>query len=71
MPRYASPKTMVDELVRNFTREFSEVLTNAVAGAADDALERIEDKGRSVLERIGRARTVAQKRSKRGRRIRP
>jgi hypothetical protein len=69
MPRFASSRTVIDELVRSFTQELSEVLTNTVAAAADDVLERVEDKGKVVLEKIGRARGVAQKRGRRGRRI--
>jgi hypothetical protein len=54
--------------VQSFAREVSEVLTNTVAAAADDALERVELKAEAAIEGIKRARGAAQKRSRRGRR---
>jgi hypothetical protein len=75
MPR-ARPNSPFTELFREFGRSFAEqateILTNTMASALDDALERIENKGaelsRETLSRIRHARGVAQRRSRRGRR---
>jgi hypothetical protein len=63
VPRARLPPALED-LAARFGREVAEVLKNAVAGAADDALERVEAKGREVVAGIGRARAVAQKRGR-------
>jgi hypothetical protein len=57
-------------LLRGFTRELEEVFTNAIASAADDALERVEGRVQTGLGRIRRARGVAQRRKNRGRNTR-
>jgi hypothetical protein len=59
---------MLRSAARSCAQQFSEILTNTVAAAADDALERVEEKAGEVLGRIRKARGVAQKRSRRGRR---
>ena len=72
MPRATKLPPAVENVLRSavssFTRQLSEVLTNSIAAAADDALERVESKAEEVLGRVKRARGVAQKRSRRGRR---
>jgi len=55
------------KLFEAFTKQLSEVFTNAVAGAVDDGLERVETKVQEGLGRIRRARGVAQRRTRRGR----
>ncbi len=59
---------LLRETARSFSQQLSEILTNSVAHAADDALERIEKKAREALGGIQRARGAAQKRSRKGRR---
>jgi hypothetical protein len=59
---------LLRETAASFGRQISEILTNSVAHAADDALERIEARAEELLGGIKRARGVAQKRGRRGRR---
>jgi hypothetical protein len=58
---------MAERFARSLTQQLAEILTNALAGALDDGLERVEDKVQEGLGRIKRARGVAQKRARRGR----
>lgn len=59
--------SVAEELVRSFLSGFEEVLSNAVASAAEDVLERVETKGASAMSRIAYAKGVARKRKNRGR----
>jgi len=62
-------ETLLRESARSFAQTSSEIIESSVAHALDEALERIETKGSEVMERIGKARGVAQKhRTKRRRR---
>jgi hypothetical protein len=75
MPRPIRPppasilERFLREAANSFAQQASEVFTNSVAHAMDDALERFEGKTEDVLSRVRRARGVAQKRSRKGRRI--
>jgi hypothetical protein len=57
-----------EEAFQSFLAQVSEVVTNMVGSAVDDALERVEGKMSGGLDRVRQARKVAQKRSRRGRR---
>jgi hypothetical protein len=75
MPRsIPSPKRLreihpaLEEPLNRLWRATAEILSNAVASAVEDALERVEGKGEEVLERVRAAKGVAKKHSRRGRR---
>jgi hypothetical protein len=61
-------ESLLRETAVNFSKSVTEILSNAVAGAADDALERIEDKVEIGLGRLRKAREVARERTRRGKR---
>jgi hypothetical protein len=58
---------VLEPALQDFTAALSEIFTNAIASAADDALERVEEKVQVGLARVQHARGVAKKRSRRGR----
>jgi hypothetical protein len=71
-PRPSSPFTdLFREFGKSFAKQTVEILTNTMASALDDALERIESKGeelsKQALSRVRHARGVAQRRSRQGR----
>jgi hypothetical protein len=75
MPRsIPSPKRLreihpaLEEPLNQLWRVTAEILSNAVASAVEDVLERVEGKGEEVLERVRSAQGVAKKHSRRGRR---
>jgi hypothetical protein len=71
LPRRRLPPAvegLLREAAAGFARSVTEILGNAVAHMADDALERVEARAEGVLGGVRRARSVAQKRSRRGRR---